>query len=137
MYAVSDLYVAGSSASSNTWIGIVAGGNGNITNSVASYNAYTGILISGRLVTGCVLATNGATGQFLRGGVGISGGSNSGTTITNNAISGTFGFGIFVIGSGSPTAGYGSNTFVGNRCDVSANSGFRALKNNVTALGIF
>ena len=47
MYAVSDVYVAGSSASSNTWIGIVAGGNGNITNSVASYNAYTGILISG------------------------------------------------------------------------------------------
>ncbi len=129
------LSVSNSSASSNSYMGINAGPTGSltVTNSRVSNNTQFGIAMANGVVTGSAIVGNGVGGTFLRGGIGV-GGNTSAATITNNTIAGNQVFGIFAL-SGSPTVGFGSNTFGGNVVDVSGAFPNGSMHNNVCSFG--
>lgn len=106
IYALADLSVSASDASSNAWFGIYCGGRLTMTSSKASNNGYTGVALVNGVVTGSSLVGNGQSGVDSRGGIGLLGGNGTTATITNNVITGNAVFGIFALNfSGTPVVG--------------------------------
>lgn len=129
-----DLTVTNSNVSNNTVTGI-SGSSSQVTvvNCIVSGNGQDGIDVQSGLITGNTISTNGLGGSFTRGGVIVFG--SGGVNITNNLISGNAVFGIALGNLGSPTVGYGSNTFAGNNTDVSNSANLISMHNNVCSAG--
>lgn len=130
-----DLTVTDSNISDNSSVGVSgASSNLNIRNCVVSHNGQDGIDIGGGVITGSVITSNGLTGVFTRGGIIAWGGA---VTVTNNMFATNSVWAIAVNGLNTVVVGFGSNTFLGNSNDVSANSGLISLHNNVGSTGVF